>query len=818
MSNDKTIKYQVSAENQGFVKAMEETAAAAVAAGETINAAFGSVGAAFGAVMSHIGAIAAVLAGGAVFGKGIEATKELTNEAVKLSKALGVSTEAGSILNVALRSIGSSADVYADANAKLVRQVRTNEDAVKAMGVTTRGANGEFLNGKQLMDSALKALASYKEGTDRNLAGQALFGKGAAEVTALLKLNNAVMEEAARKAEALGLVIGPEQAANTKAYKEAMEDVHLVLTAIENAIGQAVMPVFTQLAQWFAGTGPAVVAVFREAMSLVVEVMQMVIDGAIGLWGAIKEVFSALGSYVTNVTGVEIPGGMQIWRNAMDIVRLAALALKTGIEIVFEFIRGEVLGLMANLRTFAAVAIAAFHLDWEGAKQAWRDGTKEVESIIAQSQQRILDKTAANAAAMVAILNGEKPAAAPSSASTPKPSGTRSYVDPNTSSAGELAKARFAVIRAQLEGELALQREYLKEAQEIYDDAYKHNQITVQQFFAAKLAIEQQDLRSSIAIKQEELREVQTLENNKKLKEAERLALKAQEIRIVSQLAVLNAQLANTEIKNARELNNELTKKRDRLLEIERVSNQRASESQVNLDRIAAAQRLGLKQITDAQYLQLERGFEQRMYEIELKAQRDRYATIDNDPEERLRIDKAIEAVHLKHAENMAKIDKDIALESAKFTLDAQRSIEDAGVNFLTSLGDRTKTFKDKMLDLAKSIEGAFEQLIAKKFAQQLFAGFESGGGAGWLGTLFSNIGLPSFDVGTPYVPHDMVATIHRGERIVPADENAAGNFGSRSTNVTNHFHFAGAVDTHTQMQVMRSAGRGIQAALSRNG
>jgi len=33
---------------------------------------------------------------------------------------------------------------------------------------------------------------------------------------------------------------------------------------------------------------------------------------------------------------------------------------------------------------------------------------------------------------------------------------------------------------------------------------------------------------------------------------------------------------------------------------------------------------------------------------------------------------------------------------------------------------------------------------------------------------------LPSFDVGTNYVPSDMVATIHRGERIIPAADNAA--------------------------------------------
>ncbi len=45
------------------------------------------------------------------------------------------------------------------------------------------------------------------------------------------------------------------------------------------------------------------------------------------------------------------------------------------------------------------------------------------------------------------------------------------------------------------------------------------------------------------------------------------------------------------------------------------------------------------------------------------------------------------------------------------------------------------------------------------------------------LGNWITSI-LPSFDVGTPYVPRDMVAQIHQGERIIPASQNKPGAMG----------------------------------------
>jgi hypothetical protein len=487
-----------------------------------------------------------------------------------------------------------------------------------------------------------------------------------------------------------------------------------------------------------------------------------------------------------------------------------------------------VLVVVEELRRFAGVAVAAFHLDWEGVKSAWNTGTEKIEAVIADSQARILKKTAETAAQMAAILNGEKPAStAPvGPPSSLKPGGTKAYVDPKT---GDTLKSEFAVMRARLEGELALQKELLKEAQEAYDDAYRHNRITVEQFFAAKLAIEQQDLRGSIEIKQQELQETKRLEAQAPqtaAKAAERLALKAKEVQIVAQLAVLTAQLANTEIKNARELNDELLKRQNRMLEIQRIAQQQASTSGVTLERIALEQRRALRQVNDAQALQQEKALQEKLYQIDLAATNAKFALADGDPIKIAEINAEIEQLERRHVEEMARIDRDIVLEQNAVAVQGRDAMERNLGSFVSSLGDRTKSVKDKFKDLFNSIERDALDLAGKQISKQLMKSLFGEGvgpgasGGGIFGDIFSLFAksLTSFDVGTPYVPHDMVAVVHRGERITTASDNAAGRGGGRSVQVVNNFHFQGAVDPHTQLQVARAAGRSIAAATSRNG
>jgi TP901 family phage tail tape measure protein len=107
-------------------------------------------------------------------------------------------------------------------------------------------------------------------------------------------------------------------------------------------------------------------------------------------------------------------------------------------------------------------------------------------------------------------------------------------------------------------------------------------------------------------------------------------------------------------------------------------------------------------------------------------------------------------------------------------------------------------------------------------------------GGGGLFGSVLSSLGfgsgvtdgtlpgnsvgvMASYATGTDYVPFDMVAQIHRGEKITPADKNTS-NDNSQKITVVNNFTLQGPADQRTQDQIAGSVGMAMNRAMRRNG
>lgn len=119
---------------------------------------------------------------------------------------------------------------------------------------------------------------------------------------------------------------------------------------------------------------------------------------------------------------------------------------------------------------------------------------------------------------------------------------------------------------------------------------------------------------------------------------------------------------------------------------------------------------------------------------------------------------------------------------------DLERAIDGFAKNSATSMADfifGTKTsFGDMVNSMLKDIARlALQKSIFDPIAKGITDSIESSGGiGGWMKSL-----IPGFANGSDYIPRDMVANIHQGERILTRDENRnySQNGGNVSVNVT---------------------------------
>jgi len=112
--------------------------------------------------------------------------------------------------------------------------------------------------------------------------------------------------------------------------------------------------------------------------------------------------------------------------------------------------------------------------------------------------------------------------------------------------------------------------------------------------------------------------------------------------------------------------------------------------------------------------------------------------------------------------------------EVSEFAREARRNLQDSVAD--TALAGLEGRFEE--------IDDLWRNLLRRMLAEWVASGFNElmlgkSAGGGVLGGLLGMFGLPAFASGTDYVPRDMVAVVHQGERIVPAQQNRGGGWGS---------------------------------------
>jgi len=212
----------------------------------TVSTAMTGMGAAISAALLPIMAIiAAYKALGAV----INATVDEAEEVKGLMNSFGMASDKASELNVTLKLLGIGSEEYTGMAMKMDRQVRSNEDGLKKLGMTTRDGNGHLLSQQDLLRSGVATMMTYAAGTDRNAAAMAIFGRSAQDAYKLNQLTNESMARGAEVAARLGDVMSGEALDGVRAYQLKMNELGVVFDSFMEKMGAVVIPVLVKFAE-----------------------------------------------------------------------------------------------------------------------------------------------------------------------------------------------------------------------------------------------------------------------------------------------------------------------------------------------------------------------------------------------------------------------------------------------------------------------------------------------------------------------------------------------------------------------------------------
>lgn len=257
------------------------------AANDDISGGLSGMAGMFGKVGGLIGTAFAAIAGGGL-AKMASDTANYTEEAMKLGRAMGTTATQASIWMEVAKELGSSTGEVEGAAKGLTRQLKENEDGLNRLGLVTRDSKGNMLDMDTLMKSAIATVNSHKEGTDRNMAAQEIFGRGVAGNSKLLLANAEAFKQDEEYIRSLGGQVSGESVAAWELYDSAMDKVGMGMTAFRNTIGNEVMPVIAKLAEWLSAAMPAAITVTKGAVGGLVSAFWALKNGVVVVWETIN--------------------------------------------------------------------------------------------------------------------------------------------------------------------------------------------------------------------------------------------------------------------------------------------------------------------------------------------------------------------------------------------------------------------------------------------------------------------------------------------------------------------------------------------------
>ena len=665
------ISVGIGGNNAGLLKALAESKAAVLESTEGMRGAFEKVAGAFELVNKAMFTLTAVLAGGKLFGEAVSAAVQAGQGARELGRQFGITATQASVLRVAMDDQLVSTESVSAAGNKIAQVLVKNEEAFTRLGVATRDQNGHYRNSLDIMLDVNSRLSAMREGTDRNVEGMAIYGKAWPTVSDSIRVNSEAMKDAEASAKELNLEVGERGAANVLTYQKAMHEAHDVFEGVMKTIGDALLPVLTQMAQWFREIGPQAIEVTKAAINGVVIVFE---------------------------------------------------AIKVTLQTVYEHLLWFGQELVAVVKMTANSLERVMHLDFAGAKAAWAKGLDEMKAISDTRLAKIKADWAAAASAIGGVNAPDKP-------QDKLPGGEQSDHESNTKTAGQMAawESEFAQFRANLAEASNTSGQFLeltKQDELAYWQAILDKQ---KDGSAEQIALKRKVADMTYAIRKQdfsaELSDLRTREAAAKGHFDEQIALEQQ---VSDRLRAAHMEDSSEYAASQRRLVELRQQAADQQNKIDNMRAQTVRNSalmEVDAEAEAARQKFDIGATSNEQYIAQEQQFEARKYAIKRQAMLEELqleAQTTNDPQKQAQINAQLEALEQQHQQALGKIQQQAAAQSQQNWKQLYSGMQSGFASAFTGMLNGTQSLAQGIKNLFKAVLDSVIGVLANIAAQWL--------------------------------------------------------------------------------------------------
>ena len=217
---------------------------------------------------------------------------------------------AGQHAGMSIEGVDSALEKFSINTGKAAAGEKAQIDLFNALGVATKNADGSLRNQTDLLMDVADAYSKLTDSQDRNRVSQALFGRSAVQMSALLKDGSAGIRDAVAQYELTGAGYTEQQTKQAAEFNDKLQTMHEYIAGIKNQLFFALVPAFSKLfdgvSSFVEKNRPKINSIVSSLSDKLPSIIQDITDALPAILSGVSMIASAV-SAVVDFTGPWIP-------------------------------------------------------------------------------------------------------------------------------------------------------------------------------------------------------------------------------------------------------------------------------------------------------------------------------------------------------------------------------------------------------------------------------------------------------------------------------------------------------------------------------